>query len=69
MSEADWKTRVPEDGRKIGVVEHHVASMYPIEIQLAQLLAAGQPITNVTWDAVATINSNYGMVFWSRKPR
>src|SRR6185369_976848 len=56
LTETEWQTRVPKDGRKIGVVVHHVASMYPIEIQLAQALAAGQPITGVTWDAVDTIN-------------
>jgi hypothetical protein len=33
--------------------------MYPIEIQLASLLAAGQPITGVTWDAVHTINRDH----------
>ena len=59
LSEAEWQTRLPKDGRKVGVVVHHVASMYPIEIQLATLLAAGQPITGVTWDAVATINRDH----------
>ena len=41
----EWHTRLPKDGRKVGVVVHHVATMYPLEIQLAQLLAGGQPIT------------------------
>jgi len=59
LSEAEWQMRLPNDGRKIGVVVHHVASMYPIEIQLASLLAAGQPITGVTWDAVDTINRDH----------
>jgi hypothetical protein len=59
LTDTDWQTRVPKDGRKIGVVVHHVASMYPIEIQLAQALAAGQPVAGVTWDAVATINQNH----------
>ncbi|MES1262130.1 MAG: DinB family protein, partial [Acidobacteriota bacterium] len=59
LSEAEWQTRLPRDGRKVGVVVHHVASMYPIEIQLARLLAAGQPITGVTWDAVDTINRDH----------
>ena len=38
---------------------HHVASVYPIEIHLARLLAAGQPITGVTWDAVDTMNRDH----------
>lgn len=56
LSETEWQTPVPHDGRKIGVVVHHVASVYPIEINLAQSLAAGQPITAVTWDAVHAMN-------------
>ena len=40
LTDAEWQTRVPKDGRKIGVVVHHVASMYPLEIQLAQTLPA-----------------------------
>jgi hypothetical protein len=59
LTETEWQTRVPKDGRKIGVVVHHVASMYPIEIQLAQVLAAGQSVTGVTWDLVATINRDH----------
>ena len=59
LSEAEWQMRLPTDGRKVGVIVHHVASMYPIEIQLASLLAAGQPITGVTWDAVHTINRDH----------
>jgi hypothetical protein len=59
LSEAEWQTRLPKDSRKVGVVIHHVASMYPIEIQLASVLAAGQPITGVTWDAVDTTNREH----------
>jgi hypothetical protein len=59
LSEAEWQTPVPQDGRKIGVVVHHVASVYPIEIHLAKELAAGRPITAVTWDAVHTMNRDH----------
>src|SRR5579863_5520921 len=59
LSEAEWQTRLPKDGRKIGVVVHHVASVYPIEIHLASALAAGQPITGVNWDVVDTMNRNH----------
>jgi len=58
LTEAEWNTRVPGE-RKVGVIVHHVASMYPLEIQLASLLAAGQPITGVTGDAVDTINRDH----------
>ena len=59
LSEAEWQTHLPKDGRKVGVVVHHVASVYPVEIHLAKLLAAGGPITDVTWDAVHTMNRGH----------
>src|ERR1044071_8024293 len=55
LTDEQWQTRLPGDGRKIGVVVHHVGNMYPLEIQLAQLLAAGKPIAGVTWDSVHQI--------------
>ena len=57
LTESEWQTALPKDGRKIGVVVHHVANMYPIEIQLAQTLAKGEPVVGVTWDAVHDINA------------
>jgi hypothetical protein len=59
LSEAEWNTRLPKDGRKVGVVVHHVASVYPIEIQLAQALAAGHAVTGVTWDVVHKMNHGH----------
>jgi hypothetical protein len=59
VSDVDWNTRVEKDGRTIGVVVHHVASMYPLEIQLAQQLAAGTPIAGVTWDIVHGVNAKH----------
>ena len=59
LSEAKWQTRLPNDGRKIGVIVHHVASMYPIQIQQTGLLAASRPITGVTWDTVDTIKRDH----------
>jgi hypothetical protein len=57
LTDAEWHTRLPKDGRKVGVVVHHVATMYPLEIQLAQTLAGGQPVAGVTWDDVHAINA------------
>ncbi len=59
LSETEWQTRVPKDGRKIGVVVHHVASVYPIEIQLACSLAAGEAIAGVTWEVIAAMNAEH----------
>jgi len=49
LTDAEWQTRHPKDGRKIGVIVHHVASIYPLEIELAQKLAAGGAITGLGW--------------------
>jgi hypothetical protein len=59
MTPAEWETRLPHDGRRIGVVVHHVASVYPLEIDLAQKLAAGGALTEVTWDAVHEMNAGH----------
>jgi hypothetical protein len=59
VTESEWQARVPHDTRKVGVMVHHVASMYPIEIHIAQLVATGQPVVGVTWDAVAEINAKH----------
>jgi hypothetical protein len=63
LTDAEWNARIPHDGRKVGVIVHHVASMYPIEIELAQLLAEGKPIAGVTWDVVADINAKHAREF------
>jgi hypothetical protein len=57
VSDVEWKTPVPGDGRTVGVIVHHVASVYPIEVQLAQTLAAGEPVTGVTWAVIHAMNA------------
>jgi uncharacterized damage-inducible protein DinB len=59
LTDAEWRTRLPGDGRTVGVVVHHVATMYPLEIELALGLAEGQAIAGVTWDAVHDINATH----------
>ena len=59
LTEKEWQMRIPKDGRKIGVVVHHVASVYPIEIHLATVLASGNPVTGVTGDAVNQMNADH----------
>jgi hypothetical protein len=63
LSDVEWHTRLPKDGRKIGVVVHHVGSMYPLEMQLAQVLAEGKPIENVTWDVIHEVNGKHAKEF------
>jgi hypothetical protein len=59
LSDAEWRMSVPRDGRTVGVMVHHVASVYPLEIQLAQKVAGGNAITGVTWDGVAHMNAEH----------
>jgi hypothetical protein len=59
LTDAEWQSRLPRDGRKVGVIVHHVASVYPLEIQLAQTLAGGKPVIGVTWDDVHKMNAGH----------
>jgi hypothetical protein len=59
LTDAEWQTPLPRDGRKIGVVIHHVASVYPVEIQLAQVVGGGKEITGVTGDVINTMNADH----------
>ena len=59
LSDEEWQTPVPRDGRTIGVIVHHVATVYPLEIHLAQTVAAGKAIMGVTMDDVAEMNARH----------
>jgi hypothetical protein len=60
LSEEEWRAPVSaHDGRSVGVVVHHVASVYPIEIELARTIARGKAVTDVTWEAVAEMNARH----------
>jgi hypothetical protein len=59
LSDDQWRTVVRPDGREVGVIVHHVASVYPIEIHLAAEIASGNPIVEVTWGAVAEMNAKH----------
>ena len=66
LSESEWQTPVPEGGRQgrpVGVIVHHVASVYPIEIELARTIASGRAVTDVTWDLVAELNADHAGEF------
>ena len=58
LTEFEWQSRLPRDGRKIGVVVHHVATVYPIEIELAQTLAKGQAVEGLTMDVIDKMNAD-----------
>jgi hypothetical protein len=59
LSEAEWRTIIPDEGRTVGILVHHVAVSYPLEIGAARAIAAGQPIAGLTWDVVAHMNAQH----------
>ena len=60
LSEAEWRTPVSvSDGRSVGVIVHHVATVYPIEIDLARTIASGKAVTEVSWEVVAELNAKH----------
>jgi hypothetical protein len=59
LSDAEWNTEVSGDGRTVGIVVHHVASVYPVEIELAQAIASGKAVTGVTMDVIADMNASH----------
>ena len=61
LTDAEWQARTPHDGRTVGVIVHHVASVYPIEIQLAQTVADGKAVTGVTMDDIHAMNAKHAV--------
>lgn len=59
LSNEEWHTRIPGDGRTVGVVVHHVASVYPIEIQIALTIGRGEPLVGVTMKDVHEMNARH----------
>jgi hypothetical protein len=61
LSDEDWRKPMTgnKDRRPVGVIVHHVASVYPIEVDLARAIAGGNPVTDVTWEAVADMNAKH----------
>jgi DinB superfamily len=59
LTDAEWFSRMPHDNRTLGVIVHHVASVYPIEIQLAQTIASGKPVTGVNIDDIHAMNAKH----------
>ena len=63
LSDAQWRMATVGDGRTVGVIVHHVASVYPLEVKLAQMVAAGTPIVGVTWATVHEMNAAHAAEF------
>jgi len=60
LSDAEWHIPVSlSDPRPVGVIVHHVASVYPVEVEVARIVAGGTAVTDVTWEAVAEMNAKH----------
>ena len=62
LSEEEWQTPVSStDRRSIGVVVHHVASVYQVEIELARAIAGGNAVADVTPEVVNQMNAQHAL--------
>jgi hypothetical protein len=68
LTAEQWRTRLPHDGRPVGVVIHHVAMRYPLDIQFARALAAGRPLRGVTAESQLRLAADHARVFAAVKP-
>src|SRR5438477_12681101 len=60
LSEAEWLEPVSGTGRRpVGVIVHHGASMYPVEIDVARAIASGKAVTGVTWNVGGELNAKH----------
>ena len=59
LTESEWQRTVPKDGRKIGVVVHHVATVYPLEVRLAQAVAKGDAVVGVDMESIHKMNAGH----------
>jgi len=63
LTDAEWQTRLPKDGRKIRTIVHHVASQYMLEIKVALIVVAGQPVKGLTNADVDAVNAAHAKEF------
>lgn len=59
ISDDQSNTESGKLGRSVGVIVHHVVSVYPIEIQTACAIVRGAPLTGLIWGAVAHLNADH----------
>ena len=59
LPEAHWNKPISAtDRRTVGVVVHHVAFIYPIEIEVARAIANGKAV-ETSWPDIAKLNSRH----------
>ena len=59
LTDAQWRQPISAtDRRTVGVVVHHVAFVYPIEVGAARTIAKGEAM-GVTWGDIAQLNAKH----------
>ncbi len=61
LNAQEWAMSIAQEGRSVGVLVHHVATMFPVEMHLAQAIAKGQAVAGLTWDMVAEMNATHAI--------
>jgi hypothetical protein len=60
LSEQDWNTPMSKtDHRTVGIIVHHVAIVYPLEVEAARIIASGKPLLDVTLDSIKEMNAKH----------
>jgi len=61
LTDAQWQTPCGDEQRSVGVLAHHVGTMYPIEASVAKQLAETGSLPGVDWSAVTGINADHAI--------
>ena len=69
LTESQWASPIAPDGRKAGVMVHHVGSVYPLEVDVAKKLGAGESIVGLGWPDIAAMNAKHARDHAGVKPR
>ena len=59
LDDPAWQTRLPGDGRTVGVAVHHVGTLLSVEKELIGQLAAGHPIEDLTPGKLDELNAQH----------
>lgn len=60
VTDAEWAIPMGvRDSRTVGVIIHHVATVYPIEVDFARTIASGKAVANFSWEDLAEANAQH----------
>jgi hypothetical protein len=60
LSDSEWQTPTSAtDPRTVGIIVHHVASVYPLEVEAARGIALGTDMTGVTFEVIHEMNAKH----------